>query len=49
MKEPSMTDLLALIDGTINRCEDRQRLENFAKALQRLADRAKTVLEEEFR
>lgn len=49
MKEPSMTELLALIDGAINRCEDRERLEKFATALQRLSERAKTVLENEFR
>jgi hypothetical protein len=49
MREPTMTDLLALIDGAINRCEDRERLENFAKALRRLAEKADSVLRDEFR
>jgi hypothetical protein len=40
MNEPSMTDLLALIDGAIAGCEDSRRLENFCNALHRLGDQA---------
>jgi len=35
MREPTMADLLALIDGAITRCDDPWRVENFSIALHR--------------
>lgn len=40
MKTPSMEDVLALVAGAINNCDDRSRLQEFARSLERLADGA---------
>jgi hypothetical protein len=40
MQEPSISELLALIDGAINHCDDIKRLENLAGALSHLSDQA---------